>query len=475
LKIEPAGFKGMKVTVMGLGLNGGGLASARYFVRHGAQVTVTDLRVEEKLRDSIERLSGLPVRYVLGKHEEKDFTGADLVIKNPAVPPTSSLLQAARSRGIPVETDLSIFLSKAKNPIIGVTGSKGKSTTASAIAFGLHRVDQGSVLAGNITVSPLDFLDGIDPRSPVVLELSSWQLGDLRGRGILAPAISAFTTILPDHLDRYDGMGDYIADKEVIFREQTREQKAVFNLDDPWQREFPRETKAQPFFYSASDLPDGLRGAWLEGRQGTVRLASSGGEKTILSGMRLAGAHNALNLLCAGLVLQVYGVKTEVVCRALAEFPGVEHRLEMFHEWKGLRFYNDSAATIPQATVQAVKSIEGPCVLIMGGTDKKLDFSPLAEVARSPRAVILLQGSATEKIRSLLEREGVRFEGPFPDLAGAVEVAIARAFDGQPGAVLFSPGCTSFGMFRNEFDRGTRFKQAVREATSRASPSPETQ
>jgi UDP-N-acetylmuramoylalanine--D-glutamate ligase len=456
----------MKVTVMGLGLNGGGLASARYFARHGARVTVTDLRTPELLKDSIEQLSGLPVRYVLEKHEEQDFTTADLVIKNPAVAPTSRFLEAARSHSVPIETDLSIFFSIVKNPVIGVTGSKGKSTTASAIAFGLGRVDSATVLAGNITVSPLDFVDGMSPRSPVVLELSSWQLGDLRGRGLLRPAISAFTVILPDHLDRYNGMGDYIADKKVIFQEQERDQKAVFNLDDPWQREFPRETRAQPFFYSASDLPDGLRGAWLEGEKGIVRL-SAAEEKTILSGKRLPGAHNAVNLLCAGLVLGIYGVKADVARKALSEFPGVEHRLEMFRQWRQLRFYNDSAATIPQATVQAIKSVEPPVVLIMGGSDKNMDFSPFAEVARAPRALVLLAGSGTEKIRSLLDKEGVAYKGPFGDLASAVDTAITAAGGGEePAAVLFSPGCTSFGMFRNEFDRGARFKQTVLEATS---------
>lgn len=456
----------MKVTVMGLGLNGGGLASAHYLVRHGARVTVTDLRDGGKLQDSMERLSGLPVRYVLGRHEEQDFTEADLVIKNPAVPPASPFLEVARLRGVRVETDLSIFLSIAKNPVIGVTGSKGKSTAASAIAFGLARVDPGAVLAGNIAVSPLDFVDKIDPRSPVVLELSSWQLGDLRGRGILAPVISAFTQILPDHLDRYAGMGDYIADKKVLFQEQTRDQKAVFNLDDPWQREFPRETKAQPFFYSGSDLPNGLRGAWLAGGQGMTRLSSGAAEKTILSGMRLRGTHNSVNLLCAGLVLQIYGVKSEVVRKALAEFPGIEHRLEMFTEWNGVRFYNDSAATVPQATVRAIQSIDGPVVLIMGGTDKNIDFSPLARAARSPRAIVLLDGTATVKIRSLLDAQGVAYEGPFTDFTQAVKMAIERAAgERRPASVLFSPGCTSFGMFRNEFDRGARFKEAVRQAT----------
>lgn len=174
-----------------------------------------------------------------------------------------------------------------------------------------------------------------------------------------------------------------------------------------------------------------------------------------------------MNLLCAGLVLQLYGVKAEVIRKALAEFPGVEHRLEMFRTWKRLRFYNDSAATIPHATVQAVKSLESPMVLIMGGTDKNIDFSPIGEVARIPRALVLLAGSGTEKIRALLDREGIAYEGPFGELASAVDTAITAAGGGKENAsVLFSPGCTSFGMFRNEFDRGARFKQTVLEATA---------
>ena len=175
----------MRVTVMGLGMNGGGLASA-LFLRATAPVTVTDLRAADLLGESIARLPELPVRYVLGKHEEADFTDADLVIKNPAVPPSSPFLQAARERGVRMETDLSVFLSLARNPVLAVTGSKGKSTTASAIAFGLARVDPGTAGREHHRVSPV--LHGRNgPGSPVVLELSSWQLGDLRGRGILAP------------------------------------------------------------------------------------------------------------------------------------------------------------------------------------------------------------------------------------------------------------------------------------------------
>ncbi len=450
----------MKVTVMGLGVNGGGLASALFFAARGACVTVTDLRNREALQSSIDALSGLPIRYVLEKHEERDFREADVVIKNPAVSPASPYLQAARARGVMVETDLSVFLSLAPNPVIAVTGSKGKSTTASAIHFGLRRVIPDAKLGGNITVSPLSFLEGLDPRTPVVLELSSWQLGDLAGRDLLKPLISAFTVILPDHLDKYPGMREYVEDKKAIFREQGPEAMAVFNRDDPWQKDFPSETRARSFFFSASPLSAAERGGWLEGNSGRLRLGPGDAKpKTILSNRIIKGDHNAGNLLCAGVALSLYGLKAEVVRKALAEFPGVEHRLEMFHKWRGAEIYNDSAATIPQATVEAVKTLPDPLVLIAGGTDKNIDFSPFAEVARKPEAVVLLAGTGTEKIIQILDAEGVSYEGPFQTLEPAVDAALTRVREGM--SILFSPGCTSFGMFRNEFDRGTKFKQAV--------------
>jgi UDP-N-acetylmuramoylalanine--D-glutamate ligase len=475
LKTDLAAIHGMRVTVMGLGIHGGGLASALFFARLGAQVTVTDLRSREILQEPIAQLREYPVRYVLQKHEEADFTGADLVIKNPAVPPSSPFLQAARSAGVPVETDLSVFLSLAKNPVLAVTGSKGKSTTASAIAFGLSRVFPQTRLGGNITVSPLSFLEDLAPEAPVVLELSSWQLGDLRGRGLLRPVVSAFTLILPDHLDKYAGMADYVEDKTAIFREQGPAEQAIFNLDDPWQQDFPAQTKARSFFYSAHALPEGKCGAWLEDMGGRSRLGPGSAEESILGAARIPGAHNRMNLLCAGLALRLFGVTVEVVRAALAEFPGVEHRMELFREWQGIRFYNDSAATIPHATVQALKALQDPIVLITGGTDKNIDFSPLAEAARIPRAIVLLAGTGTEKIRAVLDAQGARYEGPFGSLGEAVDAGIARAQDvwtGRDVSLLFSPGCTSFGMFLNEFDRGRKFKETVT-ARIATEPSPE--
>ncbi len=462
--IDPGSIPGMKVTVMGLGINGGGLPTALYFARRGAAVTVTDLRGPEALKDSLEKLAGLPVRCVLGRHEESDFTSADLVIKNPAVAPGSPFLRAARDSGVAVETDLSVFLSIARNPIIAVTGSKGKSTTASAIAFVLARVVRGARLGGNITVSPLSFLDELAPGAPVVLELSSWQLADLRGRGLVKPLVSAFTVILPDHQDKYPGMYEYVADKKVIFAEQEPGQTAVFNADDPWQKDFPRETRAGVLSYSASPLPESQPGGWLAGEAGLARLAAGQQPRQVLGESLLPGEHNRMNLLCAGLCALAFGVKAEVIRRGLAEFPGIEHRLELVRTWRGIRLYNDSAATIPHATAEALRSLVGPVVLITGGTDKNLDFAPIVQASRVPAAILLLEGTGTEKLRAGLDAEGVRYEGPFGSLADAVARAVDRAAaaaDTKGAAVLFSPGCTSFGMFLNEFDRGRKFKEIV--------------
>ena len=475
MKIDLHALSGARVTVMGLGIHGGGLASARFFARRGARVTVTDLRSERILAEAMEQLREFDVRFILERHEETDFSGADLVIKNPAVAPSSPFLQSAREHGVPIETDLSVFFSLTRNPILAVTGSKGKSTTASAIAFVLSRVQPGTRLGGNITVSPLSFLDELPPDAPVVLELSSWQLGDLKGRGILKPAVSAFTVILPDHLDKYAGMTDYVEDKKAIFQEQDPEQKAVFNFDDPWQRTFPGETRAAPFFFSAKDLPAALSGAWLAGEVGKARLLPGSGAQEILTTSLLPGMHNRQNLLCAGLALLLYGVPAPAVRSSLAEFPGVEHRLELFRTWKGVRIYNDSAATIPDATAAAVRAVPGPLVLLAGGTDKNIDFSPLRNVVHVPRAVVLLAGTGTDKIRVLLNEENVPFEGPFDNLREALvkSLACARKVSSESGAsLLFSPGCTSFGMFLNEFDRGRKFKEIAAALTAVEASSP---
>ncbi len=453
---------------MGLGLHGGGLASALFFAHRGARVTVTDSRRDAGVFEPL--LPGLReagVRTVLGRHEREDFIHTDLVVKNPAVPPSSPFLEAARGRGIPVETDLSVFLQLCPNRLIAVTGSKGKSTSAAAVHFCLRETYPGARLGGNITVNPLSFLEELDPEDPIVLELSSWQLADLKGKDLLAPEVAVMTVILPDHMDRYPDMDSYIADKKVIFSAQRPGQYALFNHQDPWQRGFEAESRAQVRYFSAAALPGRLEGAYLRVRGAVIR--EKGRELALsLDPLSVPGEHNRLNLLAAALACRCFGLKGRSLGPRLRRFPGIEHRLEPLGEIGGVRYYNDSAATIPEATAAALRALEQPVVLIAGGTDKNLDFRCLAEAIDLAEAVVLLRGSATEKIAALLDAQGTAFLGPAATLEEALELACGRAAPGS--SVLFSPGSASFELFLNEFDRGRQFKklvQALREGSDK--------
>ncbi|TXT42114.1 MAG: UDP-N-acetylmuramoylalanine--D-glutamate ligase [Spirochaetes bacterium] len=465
LPIQMDDIAGMKVTVMGLGLHGGGLASAKFFYDRGAELTVTDLRDEKVLAPSIEALEDRNIRFVLGRHEMDDFSRADIVIKNPAVRRTSPFLAAARR----IESDISVFLRYSKSPLLAVTGSKGKSSTATALHHGFQSAGKKSLLGGNITVSPLNFLEETSADVPVVLELSSWQLADLRGLGVLKPKVAILTAIMPDHMNYYSSMEEYVADKRVIYSEQDAEDVTICDRDSPWGRSFAAETRAKVLWYA--DSPHREAGGWLERSQsgevegyalgdwipaGDYRIKPT---RIVPEDLRVPGQHMRKNLLAAGLGLLALGLEPKAIVQAFSCFSGVEHRLEFFHEAEGVRWYNDSASTIPQAVAAALYSFSAPIVLITGGTDKNIDFSDSAEKYAKATRIVLLSGSGTEKLMPLLAARGLGWSGPYSDLDSAIAEARRLA---KPGSVvLFSPGCTSFGMFLHEFDRGKKFKTCV--------------
>ncbi|MCL2705466.1 MAG: UDP-N-acetylmuramoyl-L-alanine--D-glutamate ligase [Spirochaetaceae bacterium] len=451
----------LKVTVMGLGLNGGGFASALFFAKHGANVTVTDLRSKEILAPTIEKLSGFDIRYVLGEHKVKDFENADLVIKNPAVDPRSPFLKVAKE----IETDISIFLSLCKNPLIAVTGSKGKSTTVSAIYHVIKEVYPNAKLGGNITTSPLSFIDDLNENDPVVLELSSWQLSDIKDKNIFKPKIAVITNIIPDHLNRYSSMEEYVADKKIIYQNQDKNDFTLCYYDDKWGNIFASETKALPFFFSANKISEmeaaelNMHGAWLE-ENGCGFIKYNGNKETILSDrIKLSGKHNKLNLLAAGAALYLFGIKSETISKKLSEFTGIAHRMEFLRKINNVDFYNDTTATIPEAVIAAAESFSSPVRLISGGTDKNLDFSVFDKLKNKTENIYLLAGTATDKMIPFLNKYGILWTGPFNSLEKATEAAFKESKNGD--VIIMSPGCTSFGMFKNEFDRGDKFKIIV--------------
>lgn len=458
-------IKDKKVTIHGLGLNGGGEASVRFFARYGAYVTVTDMKTEEQLAPTLASLRGDPsldlsrTRFVLGKHELADFENADVVIKNPGIKYEGNKYLAAAKA---IETDLSLFLSFTKAPVIAVTGSKGKSSTVSAIHYGLCEAGFEAYLGGNITVSPLTFLEKTNEKTPVVLELSSWQLADLKGRGVLKPHITVLTKIVPDHQNWYHEMEAYVNDKKLIYADQGPDDYTLCMKDDPWGEAFANETKAKVVWYGDSaDVP--------------VRITDA----------VVPGEHMKQNLTNAAIVMTLMGVPADKARGILSVYPGIAHRLEYFHSWTvpensatgsakplEVRFYNDSAATVPDAVAAAIRSFKEAPVLLAGGTDKGLEFTPFADAAGEACAIYLLEGTGTDKLLPELEKRGISWNGPYAsldDMLAAFKADVLAAEDtdetdeAHPLNVVFSPGATSFGMFDNEFDRGNKFKAKVSE------------
>ena len=469
-------IKNKNVTVMGLGLNGGGEATVRFLLKHGANVTITDMKTKEQLESTIKSLENdssldtSKIKYTLGCHNIEDFKNADVVIKNPGVKIEGNKFLAEAKQ---IETDISMFLHFTKAPIIAVTGSKGKSSTVSAIHFGLSQAGFTTFLGGNITVSPLTFLEKTNEDTPVVLELSSWQLADLRGRKLLKPYISLITKIVPDHQNWYGNMESYVADKKLIYADQDHNQYTICNYDEDWGKIFASETKGKVLWYSTAPYQNKenfSKAVYFDENHVGYLVKSPTETVKILENTIVPGFHMKQNILNACLVLHLMNVEDAKITSIMEKYPGIEHRLENFFQTQigstKINFYNDSAATVPDATAAAINAFENPPVLIAGGTDKNLDFTPFAENAHKAKAIYLLSGSGTDKLLPLLKEKNIHIQGIFDSLD---ELLLELKQDLEKSAnftenenVIFSPGATSFGMFKNEFDRGNQFKSKVK-------------
>ncbi len=475
-------IKSKKVTIMGLGLNGGGEAAVRFFLNKGAFVTVTDMKTEEQLKATVDKLNSdrsldhSHLTYRLGEHKIEDFENADCVIKNPGVKiEGNKYLAAARA----IETDLSIFLRFTDCPIIAVTGSKGKSSTVSAIYYGLSQAGYKTFLGGNITVSPLTFFDEVNSDTPVVIEFSSWQLADLRGRGVLRPHIAVITKIVPDHQNWYGNMEDYVADKRLIYADQTKGDYSIFDSGEDEAGTGP-DSKLHPDTKTWGDLFAS------ESKATVLRYGIKPSWSIDLGKLLVPGFHMKTNAQNAALVMHLMGVPDARIKEILQKWPGIDHRLQYFHSWKNdagttIKFYNDSCATVPEAAAAASQAFEKPVILMTGGTDKGLELTPLIRLLTSPdiakgekpvKDLYLLAGSATDKLLPELDKAGVKYHGPFDGLEPLLKEA-KNAFDrlnhqaenenAGEEIFVFSPGATSFGMFANEFDRGNKYMAAVKE------------
>ncbi|OHB84938.1 MAG: UDP-N-acetylmuramoylalanine--D-glutamate ligase [Planctomycetes bacterium RIFCSPHIGHO2_02_FULL_38_41] len=453
-------FKNKKITVMGLGLFGGGVGVTKFLVRHGACVTLTDLRNASELAPSIKQLEGLPVSYKLGGHYEEDFVNADMIIVNPAVSKDSKFLQIARNNNVSLNTEMNIFFKLCPAQIIGITGSNGKSTTTTIIGQIIQQTQRKTWTGGNIGKSLLIHLKEIKPSDIVVLELSSFQLEELNNIK-KSPHISVLTNISPNHLDRHPTMDDYIKAKKSIILHQGFEDYAILNYDDHELRRWERECKGNICWYSTKHALN--NGVFI--KDDNIVLLINGNKALIpnISRIKIPGDHNLQNILAASCASYLAGANKSHIKNIITNFTGLEHRLEFVSEVNGVKYYNDSKATTPESTIAAIKAFNAPVILIAGGYDKGSCFEEFAETCAKYTKAVVLIGKTAEKIRGLiLTKKGVQ-KAPSIIKSNTFKEAFEQAntYAEKGDVVLLSPACASYDMFINYEERGRQFKEMV--------------
>lgn len=436
-------FKDKKVLIMGLGLLGRGTGDAKFFAEAGAKVTVTDLKSHKELASSLKELDKYPITFILGEHRQKDFKNQDLIIKGAGVPSDSIYLKIARENKIPIEMDESLFAKNCPCPIIGITGTRGKTTVTALIYEILKKAGKKVFIGGNIQgLATLPLINSVNKDSLVVLELSSWQLQGF-AEAKLSPKYAVVTNIYPDHLDKYKDMAEYIEDKKAIFKFQKSNDYLFLNAEDQLVSKFYQEATAKVIWFSRTDVTNDLVS-------------------------KLIGVHNLQNIAVALKVSQTLGIDYQIIKAAIAEFKGVKGRLELIAEYQGIKFINDTTSTTPIAGEMALAAFkDNQIILIVGGADKKLDFTNLAKkIIANVKKIVFLDGEGTKKIKMALTSQNASNDldgGTYTDINEAVTKAFGLAMTGD--IILFSPACTSFGLFLNEYDRGERFCQAVKKIT----------
>lgn len=426
--MEPLRHK--RITVAGLGTFGGNLAATRWLVERGARVLVTDQSPAEKLEASLRQLDGLPVEFHLGGHRTPDFTSADLIVASPALAPSNAYLAAARQAGVPIVTEIMLFIERCPGTIVGVTGSKGKSTTTELLGRMLATRFQ-SFVGGNIGKSLLPELPNIGKKDVVVLELSSFMLHYL-AQMKWSPHVAVVTMVAADHLDWHGSPEAYVEAKRTIVKFQRPDDFAVLNEACAISRNKFTTAGQVVLFGTREREPFELK---------------------------IPGEHNQLNAQAAYAAASLLGVPRDAAQAAIRDFTGLPHRLALVHEANGVRYFDDSIATIPEAAIAALRSFPPKKVLqIVGGHDKGLPFTDMCAALVERAKAVLCIGATGDRIANMLME--TRYAGAAEifrcgDLPTAMKLAKGEARPGD--VVLLSPGCASYGEFQNFQERGETF------------------
>jgi len=449
---------GARVVILGLGRQG--TALARWLVRQGAEVTLSDRQPAERLGGFLQALECLPVRYVLGDHPLSLLEGCDLLCLSGGVPLNLPIVREAMRRGIPLANDAQLFLERCRGWTAGITGTSGKTTTTALVGAMCQAAGFRTWVGGNIGNPLIEFVEEIGPEDRVVLELSSFQLEIMT----VSPRVAAVLNITPNHLDRHETMEAYIAAKQRILDFQDVEDVAVLGYDDPNARALAAAVRGRLRFFSRER--EVARGSFL--REGTLflRLGSEAWPICRADEVRLRGRHNLWNVLAAAVVAGTLGADISAIREAALTFSGVPHRLEQVREVRGVCYVNDSIATTPERVRVALEAFEEPIVLLAGGRDKGLPWEETAGIIARRARVLIAFGELGDCIVGAAQAACARVDEAVLERlerVATLEEAVALAARlARPGeVVLLSPGGTSFDAYRDFEERGMHFRQLV--------------
>jgi UDP-N-acetylmuramoylalanine--D-glutamate ligase len=448
--VRTQGLKGKRTVVVGMAKTG--VAAAEFLLQQGAAVTVSEIKTENEVGISAQRLRSLGAEVELGVHSPDTFLKGDIIVLSPGVDPAIPPVEQARAKAIPIVSEVELASWFLTSPLIAVTGTNGKSTTTALIGHMLSGWGKRVFVGGNIGTPLTEYLLSEEEADYIVAEISSFQL---EGISSFRPWIAILLNLGEDHLDRHPTLSSYAAVKARIFINQRSEDWAVVNDDDEIVRSLTPRIKAKILPFGRKG--NGERGVWLEDETTIVCRGVGKEERFSLERVKIKGMHNAENIMAAIGAATICGMPATEIQQSLNSFEGLEHRLEWVGEWNGVSVYNDSKATNVASALTALMSLDEPIILLAGGRDKGGDYSLLRQPIKERVKALILMGEAKEKM-----------EGAFRDLVpihlvGGMEegVGVARSLAQEGNAILLSPACSSFDMFTDYQDRGRTFKEIV--------------
>ncbi|AUS09345.1 UDP-N-acetylmuramoyl-L-alanine--D-glutamate ligase [Laceyella sacchari] len=451
-RLTKENWTGRSVVVLGLARSG--VAVAKLLHRLGARVVVNDLKPRSACPEANE-LEALGIPVICGEHpDDLIHEQVEMLVKNPGIPYRAKPVQQALAAGVPVVTEVEIAGALSKAPMIGITGSNGKTTTTSLVGQILTRSQVKCTVAGNIGQALADVVERVTSDEWLVAELSSFQL---KGTEQFRPRIAALLNVFPAHLDYHETMEDYVASKRKIFANQEAGDIAVLNADSPVCREVAKTISSDIWWFSRTVPVE--QGVYAQ--DGVIYVINGGQTQAILpvDEVALHGDFNLENALAATAITLAAGARLDAVAQTLREFHGVEHRLEYVATINGVRYYNDSKATNAQAAIKALEAFTEPVVWIGGGLDRGVDFKELVPVLRGRAKAVITYGQSKSILAERGRDAGVPAVQVVDDLEEAVNRAAGLAQDGD--VVLLSPACASWDQYTSFEERGSIFKQAV--------------